>query len=217
MNVVQYKVTPSKIIPKRRMPDMRNSLKILAAAAILSFPSISMASPWIIDTDHSNVGFKVRHMMVSNVKGDFARFSGNVDIDDKDPAKIKVDAVIETASINTGVAKRDEHLKSPDFFDVAKYPTMTFVSRKVKKEGLDKFKIYGQLTLHGVTKDVVLDVQGLNNSFKDPWGTIKKGASATTTINRKDYGLAWNKAIESGGVMVGDEVNISLEIELLKK
>jgi polyisoprenoid-binding protein YceI len=176
-----------------------------------------MASPWIIDTDHSNVGFKVRHMMVSNVKGDFARFSGNVDIDDKDPAKIKVDAVIETASINTGVAKRDEHLKSPDFFDVAKYPTMTFVSRKVKKEGLDKFKIYGQLTLHGVTKDVVLDVQGLNNSFKDPWGTIKKGASATTTINRKDYGLAWNKAIESGGVMVGDEVNISLEIELLKK
>jgi polyisoprenoid-binding protein YceI len=217
MNVVQYKVTPSKIIPKRRMPDMRNSLKILAAAAILSFPSISMASPWIIDTDHSNVGFKVRHMMVSNVKGDFARFSGNVDIDDKDPAKLKVDAVIETASINTGVAKRDEHLKSPDFFDVAKYPTMTFVSRKVKKEGLDKFKIYGQLTLHGVTKDVVLDVQGLNNSFKDPWGTIKKGASATTTINRKDYGLAWNKAIESGGVMVGDEVNISLEIELLKK
>ena len=196
---------------------MRNMLKIIATAAILAIPSIASASPWIIDVDHSNIGFKVRHMMVSNVKGDFARFSGNVDIDDKDLAKTKVDAVIETASINTGVAKRDEHLKSPDFFDVAKYPTMTFVSRKVKKEGLDKLKIYGQLTLHGVTKDVVLDVQGLNKSFKDPWGNIKRGASATTTINRKDYGLVWNKAIESGGVMVGDEVNISLEIELLKK
>ena len=196
---------------------MRNMLKIIATAAILAIPSIASASPWIIDVDHSNIGFKVRHMMVSNVKGDFAKFSGNVDIDDKDLAKTKVDAVIETASINTGVAKRDEHLKSPDFFDVAKYPTMTFVSRKVKKEGLDKLKIYGQLTLHGVTKDVVLDVQGLNKSFKDPWGNIKRGASATTTINRKDYGLVWNKAIESGGVMVGDEVNISLEIELLKK
>ena len=196
---------------------MRNMLKIIATAAILAIPSIASASPWIIDVDHSNIGFKVRHMMVSNVKGDFARFSGNVDIDDKDLAKTKVDAVIETASINTGVAKRDEHLKSPDFFDVAKYPAMTFVSRKVKKEGLDKLKIYGQLTLHGVTKDVVLDVQGLNKSFKDPWGNIKRGASATTTINRKDYGLVWNKAIESGGVMVGDEVNISLEIELLKK
>ncbi len=196
---------------------MNNMLKIIATAAILAIPSLVSASPWIIDNDHSNVGFKVRHMMVSNVKGDFTRFSGNVDIDDNDLAKTKVDAVIETASINTGVAKRDEHLKSPDFFDVAKYPAMTFVSRKVKKEGLDKLKIYGQLTLHGVTKDVVLDVQGLNKSFKDPWGNIKRGASATTTINRKDYGLVWNKAIESGGVMVGDEVNISLEIELLKK
>jgi polyisoprenoid-binding protein YceI len=196
---------------------MNNMLKIIATAAILAIPSLVSATPWIIDNDHSNVGFKVRHMMVSNVKGDFTRFSGNVDIDDNDLAKTKVDAVIETASINTGVAKRDEHLKSPDFFDVAKYPAMTFVSRKVKKEGLDKLKIYGQLTLHGVTRDVVLDVQGLNKSFKDPWGNIKRGASATTTINRKDYGLVWNKAIESGGVMVGDEVNISLEIELLKK
>ena len=196
---------------------MKNIVKVIATAAILSLPAIATAAPWSIDTDHSNVGFKVRHMMVSNVKGDFSKFSGNVDIDDKDPGKTKVDAVIETSSINTGVAKRDEHLKSPDFFDVAKYPTMTFFSKKVKKEGVGKLKIYGQLTLHGITKDVVLDVQGLDKSFKDPWGNIKRGASATTTINRKDFGLVWNKAIESGGVMVGDEVNISLEIELLKK
>jgi polyisoprenoid-binding protein YceI len=202
---------------ERRMRPMKNIVKIIATAAFLAIPSIATASPWSIDTDHSNVGFKVRHMMVSNVKGDFSKFSGNVDIDDKDLAKTKVDAIIETASINTGVSKRDEHLKSPDFFDVAKYPTMTFVSKKVKKEGRDKLKIYGQLTLHGVTKDVVLDVQGLDKSFKDPWGNIKRGASATATINRKDFGLAWNKTLEAGGVMVGDEVNISLEIELLKK
>lgn len=196
---------------------MKNIVKIIATAAILAMPSIASASPWAIDAEHSNVGFKVRHMMVSNVKGDFSKFSGNVDIDDKDLAKTKVDAIIETSSINTGVAKRDEHLKSPDFFDVTKYPTMTFVSKKVKKESGDKLKIYGQLTLHGITKDVVLDVQGLDKSFKDPWGNTKRGASATATINRKDFGLAWNKALEAGGVMVGDEVNISLEIELLKK
>ncbi len=196
---------------------MKNFVKIIATAAILAMPAVVSAAPWSIDAEHSSVGFKIRHMMVSNVKGDFTKFSGNVDIDDKDLSKTKVDAVIETASINTNVAKRDEHLKSPDFFDVVKYPTMTFVSKKVKKEGGNKLKIYGQLTMHGVTREVVLDVQGLDKSFKDPWGNIKRGASATTKINRKDFGLVWNKAMETGGVMVGDEVNIALEIELLKK
>lgn len=196
---------------------MKRFITLIAVVATLATPAFASATPWDIDADHSNVGFKVRHMMVSNVRGNFGKVSGVVEINDQDLTKSKVDVTIDTASINTGVAKRDAHLKSADFFDVAKYPTMTFVSRKVKKAGNDKLKVYGYLTLHGVTKEVALDVEGPTRTYKDPWGNIKRGATATTTINRKDFGLVWNAAIESGGVMVGDEVTISLEIELLKK
>ena len=196
---------------------MKNMIKAIAFTAIMANPSFAHASVWSIDNTHSNVEFKVRHMMVSNVKGDFEKFKGTLDLDEQDLTKTKVDVTIDAASINTSVAKRDEHLKSADFFDVAKYPSITFVSQKTKKSEGGKLKMYGQLTMHGVTRDVVLDVEGLDKSFKDPWGNIKRGASATTTINRKDFGLAWNTALESGGVMVGDEVKIALEIELLKK
>jgi len=196
---------------------MKNSVRVLAAVLTLAAPAFACAAPWNIDADHSNVGFKVRHMMVSNVKGDFGKVAGVVDIDDQDLTKSKVDVSIETASISTGVAKRDEHLKSADFFDVAKYPTMTFVSQKVKKAGNGKLKVTGFLTLHGVTKEVVLDVEGPTKAAKDPWGNIKRGATATTKINRKDFGLTYNAALETGGVLVGDEIAIALEIELLKK
>ena len=196
---------------------MKQLLKVLAAVITLAVPAFAWAAPWNIDADHSSVGFKVRHMMISNVKGDFGKVSGVVDIDDKDLTKSKVEVSIETASISTGVAKRDEHLKGADFFDVAKYPTMTFVSQKVKKAGNGKLKVTGLLTLHGVTKEVVLDVEGPTNASKDPWGNIKRGATATAKINRKDYGLTYNAALESGGVLVGEEISIALEIELLKK
>lgn len=196
---------------------MKRLIKIIAAVVTLAIPAFASAASWSIDPDHSNVGFKVRHLMVSNVKGDFGKVSGIVEIDDKDVTRSKVDVTIETASINTGVAKRDEHLKSADFFDVARYPTMTFVSKSVKKEGPDKLRVYGQLTLHGVTRDVALDVEGPTRAYKDPWGNLKRGASAVTKINRKDFGLTWNAAIESGGVAVGEEITIALEIELLKK
>jgi len=196
---------------------MKHLTRLLATIAALALPAFASAATWSIDADHSNVGFKVRHMMVSNVRGDFGKVTGIVDIDDKDLARSKVDVSIETASINTGVVKRDAHLKSADFFDVAKYPTMTFVSHKVVTAGDDRLKVYGRLTLHGVTREVVLDVEGPSKAFKDPWGNIKRGATATTRINRKDFGLTWNAAVESGGVVVGDEVTIALEIELLKK
>ena len=196
---------------------MKQLLKVLAAVITLAVPAFAWAAPWNIDADHSSVGFKVRHMMISNVKGDFGKVSGVVDIDDKDLTKSKVEVSIETASVSTGVAKRDEHLKSADFFDVAKYPTMTFVSQKVKKAGNGKLKVTGLLTLHGVTREVVLDVEGPTNASKDPWGNIKRGATATAKINRKDYGLTYNAALESGGVLVGEEISIALEIELLKK
>ena len=196
---------------------MKRIITTLSTIVALSLPGLAAASSWTIDQDHSNVGFKVKHLMVSNVKGEFRNFNGTIDIDDKDVTRSKVVVNIETPSITTGVTKRDDHLKSPDFFDVAKFPVMTFVSKRVQKAGNDKLKVYGDLTLHGVTKEVALDVEGPTKAYKDPWGNIKRGVSATARINRKDYGLTWNKAIESGGVVVGDDVAISLEVELLQK
>jgi len=195
---------------------MKNFIITVSTIIALVLPVFAAASSWTIDQDHSNVGFKVKHLMVSNVKGEFRNFNGTLEIDDKDVTKSKVVVNIDTPSITTGVTKRDEHLKSPDFFDVARFPAMTFVSKRVQKAGNDKLKVYGNLTLHGVTREVVLDVDGPTNAYKDPWGNTKRGASATARINRKDFGLTWNKAIESGGVMVGEEVIISLEVELLK-
>ena len=196
---------------------MKHFAKLIAVVATLALPAFASASTWNIDPDHSNVGFKVRHLMVSNVKGSFDRHSGTVDLNDKDITKSKVEVTIDTASINTNVPKRDEHLRSADFFDVAQYPTMTFVSKKVAKAGKDKLKVTGDLTLHGVTRQVVLDVEGPSKESKDPWGNIRRGATASTKINRKDFGLVWNAALETGGVAVGEEIAINLEIELIKK
>jgi polyisoprenoid-binding protein YceI len=196
---------------------MKRIFRIIAAVVTLAIPTFASASTWNIDPDHSNVGFKVRHLMVSNVKGNFDKHTGTVEINDQDITKSRVEVSIDTNSVNTNVQKRDEHLRSADFFDVAKYPTMTFVSKKVAKAGEDKLKVTGDLTLHGVTKQVVLDVEGPSKESKDPWGSIRKGATATTKINRKDFGLAWNKALETGGVAVGEEITITLEIEMIKK
>ncbi|KAF0217351.1 MAG: YceI [Geobacteraceae bacterium] len=196
---------------------MKRFIKLIAVIVTLAIPAFASASTWNIDPDHSNVGFKVRHLMVSNVKGSFDKHTGTVDINDKDITKSKVEVTIDTTSINTNVQKRDEHLRSADFFDVAKHPTMTFVSKKVAKAGKDKLKVTGDLTLHGVTRQVVLEVEGPSKESKDPWGNIRRGATASTKINRKDFGLVWNAALETGGVAVGEEITITLEIELLKK
>lgn len=196
---------------------MKNIIVSISTIIALAVPTFAFATTWTIDPDHSNVGFKVRHLMVSNVKGSFEKHTGFVEIDDKDITKSKVEVSIDTNSINTNVQKRDEHLRSADFFDVAKYPTMTFVSKKVAKAGKDKLKVTGDLTLHGVTKQVVLNVEGPTKESKDPWGNIRKGATATTKINRKDFGLVWNAALETGGVAVGEEITITLEIEMIKK
>ena len=196
---------------------MKNIIVSISTIIALALPTFACASTWTIDPEHSNVGFKVRHLMVSNVKGSFEKHTGTVEIDDKDITKSKVEVSIDTNSINTNVQKRDEHLRNAYFFDVAKYPTMTFVSKKVATAGKDKLKVTGDLTLHGVTKQVVLDVEGPTKESKDPWGNIRKGATATTKINRKDFGLVWNKALETGGVAVGEEITITLEIEMIKK
>ena len=182
------------------------------------FAATAMAAPstWVIDPVHSSVSFKVKHMMISNVVGNFTKFSGTIDADEADLSKSKVNVSIDISSITTGVDARDNHLKSPDFFDVAKFPTMTFVSKSVKVISKDKLEVTGDLTMHGVTKSVVLAVDGPTDAI-NAMGHTERGASATTKISRKDFGLTWNKAIEAGGVAVGDEVTISLELELTKK
>lgn len=196
---------------------MKRIIVSISTIVALALPTFAFAATWTIDPDHSYIGFKVKHLMVTNVKGNFVKHSGIVEINEKDITKSKVEISIDTNSINTNVAKRDEHLRSADFFDVAKYPTMTFVSKKVVTAGKDKLKVTGDLTLRGVTKQVVLYVTGPTKETKDPWGVIRKGANATAKINRKDFGLVWNAALETGGVAVGDEVNIILDIEMIKK
>ena len=195
---------------------MKRLISAVSSILVMAFPLIVSAATWNIDPDHSNVGFKVKHLMVSNVKGNFDKFSGSVDLNEKDVTKSRVEVSIDTKSVNTNVNKRDEDLRSPNFLDVAKYPVMTFSSKKVAKAGKGKLKVTGDLTLHGVTKEVVLGVEGPSAESKDPWGNIRKGASATTKISRKDFGLTWNKALETGGVVVSDEVQISLEVEMIK-
>jgi polyisoprenoid-binding protein YceI len=178
---------------------------------------VAHASDWALDPAHSQVRFKVKHMVVSTVEGSFTKFNGIVNLDDKDPAKSTVEVTIDAASIDTHEPKRDAHLKSPDFFDVEKNPKITFKSTKVDKAGKGKFKVTGDLTMHGVTKPVVLNVEGPSPEMKNPWGVPVRVVSAQGKLNRKDYGLNWNKALEAGGVLVGDEVTLDISAELNPK
>ncbi len=198
---------------------MRNRIVAIIGTASLALATGAWAqtSKWEIDPTHSVVAFSVKHMMVSNVRGEFTKYSGTLVGNGNDVTTAKLNVTIDPTSINTREPKRDGHLQSPDFLDVAKYPTLTFVSTKVARAGEGKLKVSGDLTIHGVTRPVVLDVEGPTPEVKDPWGGTRVGAHATTTINRKDFGLVWNKALEAGGVLVGDDVTITLDVELVKK
>ncbi|NVJ09903.1 polyisoprenoid-binding protein [Myxococcus sp. AM001] len=195
---------------------MKLSLMSLTAAAFLSLPALAGTTEYELDSTNSVALFSVKHMMVSNVRGTFTKVTGTAHIDEKDLTKSKVEATIDATTVNTNDAKRDEHLRAPDFFDTAKYPTITFKSTKVEKARAG-LKVTGNLTLHGVTKPVVLDVEGFSTVSKDPYGNTKRGGSATTKINRKDFGLSWNDVLETGGVAVGEEVTITLDIQLNQK
>jgi polyisoprenoid-binding protein YceI len=176
----------------------------------------SSISTWNIDPVHSVVEFKVKHMMISNVKGHFSTVSGTLSLDEAHPENSSVEASIDVASINTRDAQRDGHLKSADFFDAEKFPTINFKSTSVKPTGQASGIVEGDLTIHGVMRKVVLDVEGPTAPGKDPWGNTRVGVTASTKISRKDFGLTWNAALETGGVLVGDEVTIMLEIQFVK-
>jgi polyisoprenoid-binding protein YceI len=192
--------------------------KLMIGVALLAVPALSNAAEWEVDGSHSTVGFSVKHMMVSNVKGTFGKVKGGASWTKPDYSDAKVDVTVDTASISTGEPKRDEHLKSPDFFDAAKFPTLSFKSKKVTKgKEPGHLALTGDLTIRGVTKEVTFDVAGPTPEVKDPWGNTRAGVEATTKIKRKDFGLAWNKALEAGGVVVGDDVNVDLALELTKK
>jgi polyisoprenoid-binding protein YceI len=171
---------------------------------------------WSIDPVHSVAEFKVKHMMISNVKGQFTGVSGTLSLDEVDVTNSKIEATIDAASVNTREPHRDAHLKSADFFDVEKFPTLSFTSVQVKRIDDGELAVEGELTIHGVTRSVVFTVEGPTTPGKDPWGNTRIGLSATTKISRKDYGLTWNAALETGGILVGEEVTITLDVQFIK-
>jgi polyisoprenoid-binding protein YceI len=170
-----------------------------------------------IDPAHSAAQFKVRHMMIANVKGEFTKVSGTVTSDPSNPSAVQIQAAIDANSISTRDEQRDGHLKSADFFDVARYPTITFQSNKVVPSGPNSFEVVGDLTIHGVTHPVPLTVEEVTPEAKDPWGNMRRGATARANVNRKDFGLHWNVALEAGGFLVGDEIEISIDVELIRQ
>ena len=175
-----------------------------------------MKTTYKIDSQHSSAHFVVRHMMITNVRGGFSGVQGTVVYDSDNPAASSVEATIDAGSINTNEAPRDAHLKSADFLDVEKYPTITFKSKQVKKAGDGEWNLAGDLTLHGVTREVVLKLEDPTAETKDPYGNVRIGASATTKIKRSDFGLTWNATLETGGILVGDDLRIEIEVSLIK-
>ncbi len=186
---------------------------LFAIVLALAFPALAQTTTWEIDRAHSSAQFAVRHFGVSTVRGSFTNITGAILIDDKNIANSSVDVTIDATTVNTQNGQRDNHLKSADFFDVEKHPTLTFKSKKVEKAGAGRLKVAGDLTLHGVTKEVVLDVEGPTPPFNTGRMGIKRGATATARLNRSDFGLVWGGLVE-GVAMVGDEISITIELEL---
>ncbi len=170
-----------------------------------------------VDPAHSTVDFRVRHLMIAHIRGDFSGISGTLLYDPLNPANSKVEAEIDVATLNTRDANRDQHVKAADFLDVEKFPKMKFTSKKIAADGRDRWKLTGDLTIHGVTKEVTFDVEGPTPEAKDPFGNVRIAVVASAKISRKDFGLTWNVPLETGGVILGDEVSLQLEMELTRQ
>jgi polyisoprenoid-binding protein YceI len=186
-------------------------------AALLSLPASAATTTWQIDPMHTAAQFSVKHLAISTVRGGFSNVKGTVVLDDADISKSSVDVTIDVSTVDTRTPDRDKDLKSDKFFDVAKYPTMTFKSTKVEQAGAGKLKVTGDLTIRGTTKSVVLDVDGPTAPVKDPWGNQRSAVTATTKINRQDFGVKWNATMDNGGVVVGEEVSITIDAEMVQK
>jgi polyisoprenoid-binding protein YceI len=196
----------------------RSSQGPQASAAALPAEVGAVSATWDVDPAHSSAGFKVRHLMVSHVRGHLGPVSGSVFIDEQDLSRSRVDVSIAASGIDTREPKRDEHLRSADFLDVANHPNVTFRSTRVRQAGADGgLEVTGDLTIRGVTRALTLAVEPLPPAVADPWGNTKRGATASGRINRRDFGLVWNVALETGGVIVGDEVAIEIEVELARR
>ena len=189
---------------------------VSAIALLTSLSGLAQTSTWNIDSAHSTAQFTVRHLGISNVTGSFSKVTGSVVLNEKDIAQSQVSASIDLSSVDTRVEARDKDLKSPNFFDVAKYPTIEFKSKRIVSSG-GKLQVIGDLTIHGTTREVTLDVDGPTPELADPWGNSRRGISATTTINRKDFNLVYNKLLNSGEAVVGDNVKIQIDAEMVKK
>jgi polyisoprenoid-binding protein YceI len=190
---------------------------MLVVMFLTVLPALAQAADWQIDSSHSAAQFSVRHMMVSNVRGQFGKMTGSVRFDPREPAMASVEVAVDVSSIDTRDPKRDAHLKAADFFDVQRFPSITFKSKRIEAAGAGRLRLIGDLTMHGVTREVAFDVEGPTPEIKDARGGARVGATATTRISRKDFGLTWNRALEAGGVTLSDEVAITLDVELTRK
>lgn len=196
---------------------MKTDIKfVLFILMTLALTAPAQAAEYTIDTEHSKVIFTVTHLGISKVSGEFQKFSGSFDFDAANIEAATTSTVIDASSINTSVVKRDEHLKSPDFFDAVQFPEITFTSKKITPISENEFKVGGDLTMHGVTQTVELDVK-LGGTVKDPWGSERAAFTASTVIDRRQFGVVWNKTLETGGLVVGNDVEIKLEIEGIRK
>lgn len=198
------------------MRSLKPAALAIAALLALAGSGAAQTSTWSIDPNHSTAQFTVRHLAISNVSGSFTKVTGSVVLNEKDITQSQVNAVIDASSIDTRVPDRDKDLRSPNFLDVEKYPTLEFKSRRIVNNG-GKLQLIGDLTLHGTTREVTLDVDGPTPELTDPWGNTRRGFSATTMINRKDFGVVWNNTLKTGEAVVGDNLKIQIDVELVKK
>ncbi len=196
---------------------MKNMSRLMIGLALFALAATAPAATWNVDPAHSVISFSVKHLMISTVRGDFTTFEGTLSFEEGQSEALSVEATADAASVNTRNEKRDAHLKSADFFDAEKYPKLSFKSKSTKKTGEGHYLLTGELTIRGVTKEVAFDVVGLAGTVKDPWGGTRAAATATAIISRADFGLTYNAALEAGGVVIGNEVTITLDVEFVKQ
>ena len=196
---------------------MKKLLRVVALVAAFALPSFAQVNSYDVDPAHSAAQFSVRHLGISTVRGEFSKVTGKVQVDEKDATKSQIDVTIDVNTLDTREPNRDKDVKSENFLDAAKYPTMTFKSKNISAVAEGKLKMTGDLTIHGVTREVTFDVDGPSPAIKDPWGNLRRGAQATAKINRKDFGVSWNKVMDNGGMVVGDELTITIDLEMTRK